>query len=131
MKNLIYISLLAVLIVWLFFLANNTEAKEMDWCTLSFVDCQGKVTAYVTKYGWTGYKMASGKYPYIGAVATSDRSIPLGTKIIIDGQEYTVEDRTALWVHQRQGLTIDIYSEDSVKEMLNWGKRKLDILIIK
>ena len=62
----------------------------------------------ITEYGWTGNKTASGKYPYIGAVATSDRTIPFGTEIIIDGKKYIVEDRT----NKRIQNTIDIFSNN-------------------
>lgn len=36
--------------------------------------------------------MASGKKAYVGAVATNDRDIPLGTKVNIGGKTYVVED---------------------------------------
>lgn len=110
----------------------SSAFKDWDYCGLDSIICNSSEskTAYITKYKWTGYRMASGKYPYIGAVATSDRSIPFGTKIEIDGKEYIVEDRTALWVHERQGLTIDIYSEDSKKDILVFGKQYKKIFII-
>lgn len=83
------------------------------------------IQATATKYGWTGNQMASGKYPYIGAVAVSDRSIPFGTIIFIDGIKHIVEDRTALWVHQQHGMTVDIYSEDSHQSMLAFGRKSI------
>lgn len=84
----------------------------------------------VTKYGWTGNPMANGEYPHEGAVASSDRSIPLGTKVLIDGKEYTVKDRTAKWVHEQRGFTIDIYSEETNQEMLNFGRKEAKIAIL-
>jgi len=85
--------------------------------------------ASVTKYGWTGNKMANGEYPYPGAVAISDRTIPLGTKIELDGKEYIVADRTAKWIHEKFGLTIDIYSAESEMEMINFGRQNKIIKI--
>ena len=79
------------------------------------IEAQGGtvVMARVTEYGETGHRMANGEWPHIGAVATSDRSIPLGTKVMIGTQKYVVKDRTAQWVHEKFSLpTIDIYSEN-------------------
>ncbi len=87
------------------------------------------IKASVTKYGWTGNPMASGKYPYVGAVATSDRSIPLGTDIYIEGVKYKVEDRTASWIQAKHGLTIDIYSDESRTQMLAFGRQTKNIQI--
>jgi hypothetical protein len=83
-----------------------------DPCGLDVVECENEKRARITEYGWTGYRMANGKYPEIGYVAVSDRSIPLGTKIILRGQEYEVGDRTALWVHEKFGFTVDVYSQN-------------------
>ena len=40
----------------------------------------------ITYYRATGNRMANGAYPEDGAVAVSDRSVPLGTRVFIDGQ---------------------------------------------
>lgn len=53
--------------------------------------------------------MANGEWVYSGAVAVSDRTIPMGTKVRIGKDEYTVSDKTAIWVHDKFGLTIDIW----------------------
>jgi 3D (Asp-Asp-Asp) domain-containing protein len=86
--------------------------------------------ASVTKYGWTGNKMANGEYPYPGAVAVSDRTIPLGTQIELDGKRYVVADRTAKWIHEKFGLTVDIYSDESEMEMINFGRKNKIIKIL-
>lgn len=86
--------------------------------------------SWVTHYNY-GTTTASGKPVREGMVATSDRTIPFGTKVLIDGKLYIVEDRTAKWVHDRQGLTFDIYSRSSTKELMAWGKRKELIEFIK
>ena len=88
------------------------------------------VNARITKYGWTGNRMANGEYPYIGAVAISDRSIPLGSKVVIDDVKYDVKDYTSLWVWEKFGLTVDIYSEESENEMLKFGRRNKEAYLI-
>jgi len=87
-----------------------------------------KVLARITEYGKTGKKTASGKWPELGMVATSDRTIPFGSSVQFDNTEYTVEDRTALWVHEKFGFTIDVYSENpegrDFKEVVIYEKEK-------
>ena len=90
---------------------------------------QKTLRARITKYGATGNLTASGKTPQVGFVAVSDRSIPFGTKIIVEGRIYSVEDRTAMWVGEKHGFTVDIFSEETEQEMLNWGARELEIII--
>ena len=81
--------------------------------------------ARVTCYGPTGYRTASQKVPAYGMVASSDRTIPLGTKVIIEGYEdkpFTVEDRTAKWVHEKFGLTFDIFIQEAcTKHFGSWN----------
>ena len=106
----------------------NFEPLDMQICGLSSVEC-GQ-TARITKYGATGNPMANGAYPEIGWCATSDRTIPFGTEIIIPELdiECVVGDRTALWVHEKHGLTIDLYSEETHQEMLNFGAKQMEII---
>ena len=68
---------------------------------------------------------ASGKKVAVGMVA-GPRRIPLGTKVLIGGNPYTVEDRTA----KRYDGRWDIYFE-SHKAALIWGKQEKDVVIIK
>lgn len=69
--------------------------------------------ARITCYAPTGYRTASMKTPQYGMVASSDRTIPLGTKVMIEGYgEMTIEDRTAKWVHEKKGFTLDIFMEE-------------------
>lgn len=109
----------------------SISRMQMDQkvCGLDSVVCPSE-TARVTKYGWTGNTMANGKYPEVGYCATSDRSIPFGTVIIVEGiGECIVGDRTAKWVHNLHGFTVDLYSEETEAEMLNWGAKQLEIII--
>ena len=64
--------------------------------------------------------MAGGKQTYKGAVAVSDRLIPMGTKIYLEEfGEMTVEDKTAKWVHTKFDLpTIDV---DDRKRVVKFG----------
>jgi len=105
----------------------STKSMQIDPCLMPDVYCE---TARVTKYGWTGNPMANGEYPYVGACATSDRTIPFGTVIEIIGYgECVVKDFTAKWVHEKHGLTIDLYSEETNQEMLNFGAKQMEIII--
>lgn len=86
------------------------------------------IVARITCYKETGNLTASGKVPKNGMVAVSDRSIPFGTEIIIDGQTYIVEDRTAYWVFTDfEHLTVDIFMESGCD--LNFGANLKNIII--
>ena len=82
------------------------------------------VEARITCYAPTGYNMANTKPPKNGWVAVSDRTIPFNTKIEVRGKEYKVGDRTAKWVHEKHGLTIDIFMESGC-DMTFGAKREL------
>ena len=87
------------------------------------------IPARITCYLWTGNRMANNKYPEKGYVATSDRSIPFGTIIEIDGIEYIVGDRTNKRFQDFEIMTIDIYWEDSLESCLKFGVQYKDIII--
>ena len=86
--------------------------------------------ARITCYLWTGNRMANMEYPYDGAVASSDRSIPFGTEVIIDGKKYIVGDRTNQRFQDFETQTMDIYWEDSLEDCLKFGVQYKDIAII-
>lgn len=72
--------------------------------------------------------MANGQYPKNGFVATSDRTIPLGTEVIIEGKSYIVGDRTNKRIQDEFGiLTIDIFMEEGCD--LNYGASIKEIII--
>ena len=57
------------------------------------------ITAYchcATCCGKSGQPTASGKMPVEGRTIAAPRAIPLGTKVIVNGRRYIVEDRTAI-----------------------------------
>ena len=102
----------------------RVEQQEVKEVILSDGDIK---EARITCYKATGNLTASGKVPKNGMVATSDRTIPFGTKVIINGQTYSVEDRTAQWVHDEKGFTIDIFMEEGCDA--NFGADKKLIII--
>lgn len=102
----------------------KVEQQEVKEVLLSEGDIK---EARITCYKATGNLTASGKVPKNGMVAVSDRTIKFGTKIIINGQTYSVEDRTAQWVHDEKGFTIDIFMESGCDA--NFGANKKLIII--
>lgn len=70
------------------------KAKEAEKPKLEFwQNCQ------ITAYEWDGTRCANGNYPTTGYTVACN-SLPLGTKVYIEGIGYrTVEDRGASW-HQ-------------------------------
>jgi 3D (Asp-Asp-Asp) domain-containing protein len=84
--------------------------------------------ARITCYNDSGI-MANGKYTYSGAVAVSDRTISLNSKVYVEGYGIMdITDRTAKWVHEKHGLTIDIYSPDCDK---TFGVKRLTYKLLK
>lgn len=84
--------------------------------------------ARITCFGPDGTLTSTGKIPKNGMVATSDRSIPFGTEIIIDGKTYIVETRTNKRIQDEFGmLTIDIFMEEGCDK--NFGADKKLIMI--
>ncbi len=81
--------------------------------------------AYVTQYGWTGNKMANGKYPQVGSVACP-RNIHLGTRVRIENIVYSCDDRTNLRYNSR----FDIFSTGTKQEMMRWGKKRLNVKVL-
>lgn len=91
------------------------------------VKCCGIWSAEHPSRVGTGYiqTTASGTIPKAGHTVAADISVlPFGTVIIIDGHEYTVEDRGGAV----DGNTIDIFFETH-QEALNWGKQYKNIYI--
>lgn len=91
------------------------------------------VSAVVTAYSeidschYENCVMASGVPAYIGAVACP-RSIPLNTKVVIEGKKYNCEDRTNKNLDGRYDVFVG-YGKDSYNKAINWGKRDLTIKV--
>lgn len=103
MKKIILALGICVLSLW----GQNVDARMMN----------------VTAYTHTGGVMANGQYPYVGAVASDD--LPLGTRVLIQGNEYVVADRFG------GGYTdmIDIFM-DSHDEAVAFGNQYLDVTVL-
>ena len=81
-----------------------------------------KITAYchcAKCNGRAGQPTASGAWPYSGHTVAMG-GVPFGTKLLINGNVYTVEDRGTPYGH------VDIFM-DSHEEALDWGLHYLDV----
>lgn len=96
------------------------------------------VTAYCSCQKCCGeyaYNRPSGKvYGAAGVELTPGVSVagwlPFGSHIIIEGQEYIVQDRTAEWIRDKyKGRIIDIYFSDHATA-LEWGKQKHEVWLV-
>ena len=77
---------------------------------------QGKAAVFeITHYTHTGNNTASGVYPVAGRTVACN-SLPLGTIVEINGQDFVVEDRVGL-----SGNIIDIFV-DSESEAIQKGR---------
>lgn len=70
---------------------------------------------------WAGGPTASGVMPSAGRTVAAD--LPFGTRLLIEGHEYVVEDRGV------SGMWIDIYV-DSHEEALQLGLREAEVYIL-
>lgn len=74
--------------------------------------------------GWTGGPTASGKMPVAGETIAMSSSVPFGTKVMIDGHIYTVEDRGGSLIES--GQRIDVFM-NSHQEALNAGLYTVEV----
>jgi len=75
---------------------------------------------------WSGGPTASGKMPKPGITVARPRSIPFGTRVLIEGVgERVVQDRLA----RKYDGRFDLYFS-SHKEALRFGKRTLQVRIL-
>lgn len=96
----------------------ETSNKEQN--RKQVISCH--VTAYTVGDAYTPSDiMANGEKAHVGAVASYD--LPLGTKVRINGNIYTVKDRCGI------PNTIDIYM-NSKQECMRFGKRYMDVEIL-
>lgn len=80
------------------------------------------ITAKITQYTLKGI-MASGLEVYNGSIACP-RSIPLKTRVEIDGIEYICEDRLSVRYDNR----FDIWQQD-LFSAIQWGIREKEVII--
>jgi len=87
-----------------------------------------KVTAYcacISCCGKTDGITASGTHATAGRTIAAPKTFAFGTKVVIDGVTYTVEDRGGAI----QGNRIDVYM-NSHSEALRWGVRYLPVEVL-
>lgn len=73
---------------------------------------------------------ASGERLIPGISCAAPRDIPFGTELWLDGKKYIVMDRTAKWVEEKLGPTIDIYTghtKDAHNEAKKLGLTHLEV----
>lgn len=98
---------------------NEIKGQELSVAT-RVITCE--VTAYSIGDGYTpSDTMANGEHVYVGACACN--FLPFGTQVRINGNIYTVADRSGV-----DGI-IDIYM-DSVEECNAWGRRTMEVEIL-
>ena len=73
---------------------------------------------------------ARGTHPRVNYSVACPREIPLGTKISINGNRYTCDDRTALKYNGRYDIFVG-YTQDSYEQAIEFGKQYLEVIIIK
>ncbi len=113
---------------------------EMNYITHGKTEKQIKVgeslgKVYVTAYcpckecsGPHGHATASGKKAkpnHTIAVDAYDPIVPMGTKVVIEGKVYTVEDTGDL---HKYGNEFDIFYEHH-SELDSWGRRKVEVFV--
>ena len=81
---------------------------------------------HCTAYAYTGSPCANGNYPTVGKTIACN-SLPMGTKVLIEGVGVrVVEDRGASW-HQDNWL--DIYMGD-VESCMQWGNQERMVVVL-
>lgn len=111
---------------------SSVAAKTMVWGAPQTVS----VSAYSLKESCHNKKSgvciaANGEAPFEGITVACPRSVPLGTRVRITfdtGTDwvYFCEDRTAKWIEEKYGPTIDIFMNDHTKA-LEFGRQNLKI----
>ena len=104
----------------------RTETKTIQVGeSLGMVVTSGYCNCSICCGQWAGGPTASGAMPKAGhtiAVDASNPTVPMGTKIVMGGIEYTVEDTGNF---ARYGVDFDIYF-DSHATASNWGHRSME-----
>ncbi len=84
------------------------------------------VTFEATAYTWTGYRTATGTWPAIGTVAVDPKTIPLGSRLYVEGYGEAVAEDTGGLV---KGNIIDLYFPTE-SECWEFGRRQVEVRII-
>ena len=75
--------------------------------------------------GWENGPTASGVMPTAGVTIAADKSVPFGTKLMIDGQTYIVQDRGGAI----KGNRIDVFCKTH-SEAINRGVHNSDVYLL-
>lgn len=135
---IIFISILLALLLPLRVKNTGTTGKtentsipgyQTKWAGTPKATLLATVTAYseLDSCHLPGCPMSSGKKAYIGAIACP-RKYKLGTKVEINGKQYTCEDRTARKYDGRFDIFFG-YGVEAHSKALQFGKQKLEINI--
>jgi 3D (Asp-Asp-Asp) domain-containing protein len=82
--------------------------------------------AVVTAYTWTGNLTAAGDWPVAGVTVAAPRSVPLGTRVYIEGVgPRVVQDR----MHRRFADRWDVYFNNK-QEAVAFGKQRLRVRVM-
>lgn len=108
---------------------------QTDFCGLSFVDCPNNITGIVSAYNNVPEQTdSSPDYAAGGYIAdkagkvVANNCLPLHSKVMIDGNEYEVYDR----MNKRYGCNhFDIFMGKDIKSAINFGRKELQVTILK
>lgn len=79
-----------------------------------------------TAYTWTGNRTATGTWPKVGTIAVDPKTIPLGSKVYVEGYGFAVAEDTGGLI---KSFIVDLYM-DTEHECLSWGRRSTNIYIL-
>ena len=100
-----------------------TDYSSIDWTKYGK---EAVVTMYSPRETCSGKCInARGKSPETHRSIACPRKLPFGTRVIINDEKYTCDDRT----NKRFDGRFDIFT-DSYEEALSWGKRRVIVTIL-
>lgn len=101
----------------------QAETENIDGYTTTYLG-EFKLTAYFCDTWSSGYT-ASGTVPQANHTIAASKEYPFGTKFLINGVVYTVEDRGGAI----QGNILDVYF-NTYDECINFGVQYADVYLI-
>jgi len=84
------------------------------------------LTMEATAYTWTGNRTASGTWPAVGTVAVDPKTIPLGSRLYVEGYGEAVAEDTGGLV---KGNIIDLYFPTE-SECWEFGRRQVEVRVL-
>ncbi len=103
--------------------ATKAMATTDDGSTFYYVN---SYTVEATAYTWTGNRTATGTWPKVGTIAVDPKTIPLGSKVYIEGYGFAVAEDTGGLI---KNFIIDLYM-DTEQACLSWGRRSTTLYIL-